>query len=79
MVSTTSNSMYIGIYLFSFKICQVVVSMHADGEGSLNLRIKTLEEKIPSSYDQLREHIELLAIESRNNLTPPIIKKDLFW
>ena len=51
----------------------------ADGEGSLNLRIKTLEEKIPSSYDQLRQHIEKLARESRAQLTPPIVRKDLFW
>lgn len=51
----------------------------ADGEGSLNLRIKTLEEKIPSSYDQLRQHIERLARESRAQLTPPIIRKELFW
>lgn len=51
----------------------------ADGEGSLNLRIKTLEEKIPSSYDQLRQRIEHLARESRTQLTPPIIGKELFW
>jgi hypothetical protein len=53
--------------------------VHVDGEGSLNLRIKTLEEKIPSSYDQLRQHIERFAKESRAQLTPPIIGKELFW
>lgn len=57
----------------------IVDSLLADGEGSLNLRIKTLEEKIPSSYDQLRQRIERLAKESRTHLTPPIIRKELFW
>ena len=53
--------------------------MHVDGEGSLNLKIKTLEEKIPGSYDQLRQRIEVLAVESRTNQTPPIIRKEIFW
>ena len=57
----------------------IIIDYFADGEGSLNLRIKTLEEKIPSSYDQLRQRIEQLARDSRTQLTPPIIRKELFW
>ena len=43
------------------------------------MRIKTLEEKIPSSYDQLRRRIEQLAVNSRNKEISPIIKKSDFW
>lgn len=43
------------------------------------MRIKTLDEKIPSSYDKLRQRIEQLAVHSRSKEMAPIIKKTDFW
>lgn len=44
-----------------------------------SLKIKILEEKIPQSYDRLRERIEVMACDARLNHKPPIIHRDEFW
>ncbi len=44
-----------------------------------SLKIKILEEKIPESYNRLRERIETLALDARTHHNPPVRHPDEFW
>ena len=55
------------------------MSPDPDSKVYQSLRTKILKEKIPVSYERLRERIEELAANSRTKGIPPILAKETFW
>ena len=61
-----------------YLICLISACASHSSAGVGSSKTKLLEQPIPASYLKLEERVRQLAVQSKDDSTPPVIKETLF-